>query len=72
MAYYRYLPIDVNFASPLAGTDLLLCALFGGIISGIGSGLTIRFGGALDGIEVMAVGFAKKNWYNCWNLCNDI
>ena len=60
MAYYRYLPIDVNFASPLAGTDLLLCALFGGIISGIGSGLTIRFGGALDGIEVMAVVFAKK------------
>ena len=54
------LPIDVNFASPLAGTDLLLCALFGGIISGIGSGLTIRFGGALDGIEVMAVVFAKK------------
>lgn len=54
------LPIDVSFASPLAGTDLLLCALFGGIISGIGSGLTIRFGGAIDGIEVMAVIFAKK------------
>ena len=32
------LPIDVSIASPLAGTDLLLCALFGGIISGIGSG----------------------------------
>jgi len=54
------LPIDVNFASPLAGTDLLLCALFGGIISGIGSGLAIRFGGAMDGIEVMAVIFAKR------------
>lgn len=53
-------PIDVNFASPLAGDDLLLCALFGGIISGIGSGLAIRFGGAMDGIEVMAVIFAKK------------
>ena len=24
------LPIDVSFASPLAGQDLLLCALFGG------------------------------------------
>ena len=33
------LPIDVSMASPLAGTDLLLCALFGGLISGIGSGL---------------------------------
>ena len=54
------LPIDVSFASPLAGTDLLLCAVFGGLISGVGSGLTIRFGGAIDGIEVMAVTFAKK------------
>lgn len=54
------LPIDVRFASPLAGEDLLLCALFGGIISGVGSGLTIRYGGAIDGIEVMAVVFAKK------------
>ena len=54
------LPIDVSFASPLAGNDLLLCALFGGMISGVGSGLTIRYGGAIDGIEVMAVVFAKK------------
>lgn len=54
------LPIDVSMVSPLAGDDLLLCALFGGIISGVGSGLTIRYGGAIDGIEVMAVIFAKK------------
>lgn len=54
------LPIDVSMASPLAGTDLLLCALFGGLISGVGSGLAIRFGGAMDGIEVMAVIFAKR------------
>ncbi|MGN0244158.1 MAG: YitT family protein [Lachnospiraceae bacterium] len=54
------LPIDVNLASPLAGSDLLLCAVFGGVISGVGSGLAIRYGGAMDGIEVMAVIFAKK------------
>ena len=54
------LPIDVSIASPLAGTDLLLCALFGGLISGLGSGMAIRFGGAMDGIEVMAVIFAKR------------
>ncbi|MDD6214904.1 MAG: YitT family protein [Firmicutes bacterium] len=54
------LPIDVSMASPLAGNDLLLCALFGGIISGMGSGLSIRYGGAMDGIEVLAVIFAKK------------
>lgn len=54
------LPIDVSIASPLAGQDLLLCALFGGIVSGVGSGITIRNGGAIDGIEVMAVIFAKQ------------
>lgn len=54
------LPVDVSLASPLAGDDLLLCALFGGVISGIGSGLAIRYGGAMDGIEVMAVIFSKR------------
>lgn len=54
------LPVDVATASPFAGSDLLLCAIFGGLISGIGSGLTIRWGGAIDGIEVMAVIFAKQ------------
>lgn len=53
-------PIDVRFVSPLAGQDLLLCALFGGVISGIGSGIAIRYGGAMDGVEVMAVIFAKR------------
>ena len=47
-------------ASPLADTDLLLCAIFGGVLSGIGSGMTIRFGGAIDGIDVLSVIFAKS------------
>lgn len=54
------LPVDVSVASPLAETDLLLCAIFGGLISGVGSGLAIRFGGAMDGVDVLAVLFAKK------------
>ena len=54
------LPISVANASPFAGSDLLLCAIFGGLISGVGSGLTLRAGGAIDGMEVMAVIFAKK------------
>ena len=54
------LPVDVSIASPFAKNDLLLCALFGGAISGIGSGLTIRYGGAIDGIEVMSVIFSKR------------
>ena len=47
-------------ASPIAGSDLLLCAIFGGLISGVGSGMTIRAGGAIDGMEVLAVIFARN------------
>ncbi|MDO5383035.1 MAG: YitT family protein [Eubacteriales bacterium] len=54
------LPVDVSIVSPLAGSDLFLCAIFGGIISGCGSGLAIRYGGAIDGIDIIAVMFAKK------------
>ena len=53
-------PIELSAISPIAGNDLLLCAIFGGILSGIGSGLTIRFGGAIDGLDVISVIFAKK------------
>lgn len=54
------LPIDVSAFSPLAKNDLFLCAVFGGFISGVGSGIAIRYGGAMDGIEVLSVIFAKK------------
>lgn len=52
--------LPANGGSPISGEDLLLCALFGGIVSGIGSGITIRFGGAIDGMEVLAVIFSKS------------
>ncbi len=54
------LPVDVTIASPLAEQDLFLCAVFGGMISGVGSGLALRCGGAMDGIEVLAVIFSRK------------
>lgn len=54
------LPIDFSNGSPFTGNDVLLSAIFGGLLSGIGSGLVIRMGGAIDGVEVMAVLFAKK------------
>ena len=47
------LPVDVSIVSPLAGSDLFLCAIFGGIISGCGSGMAVRFGGAIDGIDII-------------------
>ena len=52
--------IDFTNGSPIAENELLLCSVFGGIISGIGSGLVIRNGGAIDGIDVLSVLFAKK------------
>lgn len=52
--------LDFSKGSPIAGEDMLLCGVFGGLISGIGSGLAIRYSGAMDGIEVMSVIFAKK------------
>ena len=50
----------ITDASPIAGKEMFLCAVFGGLLSGVGSGLTIRFGATLDGVEVLAVIFAKK------------
>lgn len=54
------LPVDVSIVSPLAGTDLFLCALFGGLISGCGSGLALKCGGAMDGIDIVALLFSKR------------
>ena len=53
-------PVDVSTASPIAEKDVLLCAVFGGVICGTGSGLSVRFGGAIDGVEVLAVIFSRK------------
>lgn len=58
--YQSVLPLDFSQGSPIVKNDVLLSAVFGGIISGVGSGLTIRFGGAIDGVEVLGVLFAKK------------
>ncbi len=54
------IPEESLLVSPFTENDILLSAIFGGLISGIGSGLTIRFGGAIDGVEVLSVIFAKK------------
>lgn len=40
--------------------DILLASIFGGMIVGVGVGLTIRFGGAMDGIEVLSIVINKK------------
>lgn len=60
---------DLSFGSPFAKEDILLCSVFGGLISGLGSGLAIRYGGAMDGIEVMAVIFAKQFGITVGTFC---
>ena len=58
--YQSVFALDFSLGSPVVQDEVLLAAVFGGIISGVGSGLTIRFGGAIDGVEVLGVLFAKK------------
>ncbi|MFC3883923.1 YitT family protein [Bacillus songklensis] len=40
---------------PAFTQDILLATIFGGIVLGVGVGLVIRFGGALDGTEILAI-----------------
>lgn len=53
--YQNVLKLSIGLAE-----EMFLSSVFGGLLSGIGSGLTIRFGGAMDGMEATAVMFAKK------------
>ncbi len=46
--------------APNVTDDVLLASVFGGIILGIGVGLVIRFGGSLDGTEILAILFTKR------------
>jgi uncharacterized membrane-anchored protein YitT (DUF2179 family) len=42
----------------------LLVIILGGIILGLGVGITIRFGGCLDGTEVLAILFSKRSRFS--------
>lgn len=55
--------IGTQLLHPIASLtdDLLLAAVFGGIILGVGVGLVIRYGGSLDGTEIVAILFSKKS-----------
>lgn len=45
---------------PAFTDDLLLSTVFGGVILGTGVGIVIRYGGSLDGTEIMAILFNRK------------
>ncbi|WP_232304230.1 YitT family protein [Jeotgalibacillus campisalis] len=46
---------------PVFTDDLLLATVFGGIILGMGVGIVIRYGGSLDGTEILAILFNKNS-----------
>lgn len=45
---------------PAFTDDILLASLFGGMLLGIGVGTVIRYGGSLDGTEILAILSSKK------------
>ncbi|PUB10980.1 YitT family protein [Paenisporosarcina sp. OV554] len=60
------LSIFTYFLHPVARftDDLLLATVFGGIVLGIGVGLVIRYGGSLDGTEILAILFSSKSAFS--------
>ncbi len=56
----------VTILHPIPGLteDLLLASVFGGIILGIGVGLIIRYGGSLDGTEIIAIILDKRTGFS--------
>lgn len=51
---------------PIPGltNDVLLAAVFGGIILGVGVGLILRYGGSLDGTEIIAIILCKSKMFS--------
>lgn len=49
---------------PVLTEDLMLAAVFGGIVLGIGVGLIIRYGGSLDGTEIIAIILDKRTGFS--------
>lgn len=45
---------------PVLTSDLLLAAIFGGTILGLGVGMIIRTGGSLDGTEIVAIVLSRQ------------
>ncbi|MBC8014268.1 MAG: YitT family protein [Sporomusaceae bacterium] len=60
------LSVWVTVLHPIPGLteDLMLAAVFGGIIVGIGVGLIIRYGGSLDGTEIIAIILDKRTGFS--------
>lgn len=55
-----------NIFLPIPGltNDLFLASVFGGVILGIGVGLIVRYGGSLDGSEIVAILMDKRTSFS--------
>jgi uncharacterized membrane-anchored protein YitT (DUF2179 family) len=71
----------VSIFHPIPGltNDILLASVFGGIILGVGVGIIIRYGGSLDGTEMVAIIISKRTafsvgemvmFFNVFILCS--
>ncbi|MET1032581.1 YitT family protein [Domibacillus tundrae] len=56
------LSVAATFLHPVEAftSDIILAAVFGGITLGAGVGIVIRYGGSLDGTEILAILINKK------------
>lgn len=50
---------SISHINPVTN-DPLLATVFGGLLLGSGVGIVIRYGGALDGTEILSIMFSKK------------
>lgn len=60
------LSVWVSVLLPIPGftNDVFLASIFGGIVLGIGVGLIIRYGGSLDGTEIIAIILDKRTGFS--------
>lgn len=60
------LSIWVTLLTPVPGftQDVLLASVFGGIVLGIGIGIIIRYGGSLDGTEIVAIILDRRSGFS--------
>ncbi len=62
--------VCVGLFEPLAATtdDLLLATVFGGVVLGIGVGLVLKYGGCLDGTEIVGIMVSRKTSLSTGNV----
>ena len=71
---WHVLPIW-SLTSEIGASDVLLCALFGGLISGIAKGIAIRYGGTVDGLDMFSavlsdkIGIPPNVFVTGFNIC---